>query len=279
MTRGVRRSISVPRKRQPPGGAAPTGRGQAQERAVPTRHPEPRSPDGLARPGRASHDPEAPLSVRARWMGRVASIAFVTFMCGIGLGCDDDQSAGSSGRGVGEVSAPAGPGVPGPGNNGRQSVAPADPLARPVPPVGRARRGSVPPSSATSGTGGNQAEVAQPGEIAPGITAETAPGTGAGNGAADLGGRLREAIGDPSPCLGNAASANQVVHLTVRAMVSTSGRVTRADVGGTGAPAAALECVRRRTLAAQLRGPVDGAPRPVDTTIELRARPARPPTP
>jgi hypothetical protein len=93
----------------------------------------------------------------------------------------------------------------------------------------------------------------------------------------DFPAELRAGLGDPVACFTPPEGLPERIRVTITAVVSLSGRVTRAEVAGSGLPEAVLDCLRRRALAAQLRFPVEGAPRTVHTELEAVFRPAEQP--
>ncbi len=162
----------------------------------------------------------------------------------------------------------------------------------------RGARGEFVPTAAQAPESARAASAAvagSPGASDPGPFARTAPPDGEGraghSGAVpsaapsteapaaerperDLPAELRAGLGDPVACFTPPEGLPERIHVTITAMVSLSGRVTRAEVAGAGLPEAVLDCLRRRALAAQLRFPVEGAPRAVHTELEAVFRPA-----
>lgn len=96
----------------------------------------------------------------------------------------------------------------------------------------------------------------------------------------DLGAELRAAIGTPSRCLDldTARSLGGALRVSVRAYVSTTGRVTRAEVSG-GAPEAVRACVAGIAESVSLAGPIEDAPRTVGTELVFDVRADAPPPP
>jgi hypothetical protein len=88
----------------------------------------------------------------------------------------------------------------------------------------------------------------------------------------DYGGELQAALGVPGDCIDRetARAAGSTLRIPVRVVVTESGRVTRAEVGGT-LPEAARLCVQRRAEAVSMRAPIEGAPRSISTDIVLQA--------
>ncbi|AKF07592.1 hypothetical protein [Sandaracinus amylolyticus] len=105
---------------------------------------------------------------------------------------------------------------------------------------------------------------------------ETTPGA---TPARDLGAELRSAIGTPTQCFDaqTARAMSGTVRIPVRAYVTTTGRITRSEVGGS-APERVRACIVDSVEALAMRGPVEGAPREVSTEIVLDVRADSAPT-
>jgi hypothetical protein len=91
----------------------------------------------------------------------------------------------------------------------------------------------------------------------------------------DLAAELRTLVGDPSSCFAKrtAGSGPSTLTLDVNATVTPSGMITRASVTGAGLDALESECLGALVMRARFRNPVDGAPRNVQASIELREQP------
>jgi hypothetical protein len=97
----------------------------------------------------------------------------------------------------------------------------------------------------------------------------------------DLGAELRAALGSPAGCIRSdtmlRAGGRLDVHVT--ATVGPSGRVTRATAHAESLSTDERACLERRAGAVVLRGPVEGAPRAVTTTLAVTYRETPPPPP
>jgi hypothetical protein len=91
----------------------------------------------------------------------------------------------------------------------------------------------------------------------------------------DLSDELRGMIGNPGACLTQhtAGTGPSTLRLDVTAMVMPSGLITRATVRGAGLGPQESTCLEASVIRGRLRGPVEGAPRNVQTTIELHEQP------
>lgn len=102
---------------------------------------------------------------------------------------------------------------------------------------------------------------------------ETDEGAPAQPAARNLPEELRAALGVPQECLPAdvASTLGTELRLPVRVWVTETGRVTRAEVGGS-APASVRDCVQRRAEAISMRGPIERAPRDVSTQLVIAIR-------
>jgi len=96
----------------------------------------------------------------------------------------------------------------------------------------------------------------------------------------DLASELLALMGHPARCvdLGAVARGGGRLSVTMTVHVVPSGRITRATAMAPGQPPEVLKCLEERVVAATFRGPVEGAPRVVTTTlpIEVVAQPTAP---
>jgi hypothetical protein len=90
--------------------------------------------------------------------------------------------------------------------------------------------------------------------------------------ARDYESELRTLAGDPISCVPR-ETARERVRLRVSVVVTESGVVSRVSAASSESQPAA-DCVARRLAAARFRAPVEGAPRTVETTFDLRFREA-----
>jgi hypothetical protein len=140
---------------------------------------------------------------------------------------------------------------------------------------------------------------AEPGGLAGGLAGGGAAGAGLGGGGAqtwvetypvagerprddrDLGAELRAALGSPEGCVRGETMTRLGGRLDVQvtATVGPSGRVSTASVGAPGLSAEERACLERRAGGVVLRGPVEGAPRRVSTTLAATYRATPPPPP
>ncbi|UJR79806.1 hypothetical protein [Sandaracinus amylolyticus] len=95
----------------------------------------------------------------------------------------------------------------------------------------------------------------------------------------DLGAELRSAIGTPTQCFDvqTARAMTGTVRIPVRAYVMATGRITRAEVGGS-APEAVRACIAGLLEARAMRGPIEAAPRTVSTELVLELQADAAPT-
>jgi hypothetical protein len=95
---------------------------------------------------------------------------------------------------------------------------------------------------------------------------ETTPGEAAER---DYASELLAALGTDTACFDEATlrAAGRQLRVPVMVVVSSSGRVTRAEVSGLLDPARG--CVRRRAEAAAFSTPIEGAPRTVRATLQI----------
>lgn len=90
--------------------------------------------------------------------------------------------------------------------------------------------------------------------------------------ARDLSAELRAALGDPNRCIpAGARDLPSSATFSVTAYVSVTGLVTRASASAPGFPPEVGRCLTNAAEHAHLRGPIEGAPRAVQTTLTIRA--------
>jgi hypothetical protein len=187
-------------------------------------------------------------------------LALVALGVGLGVGCggEPDPSAGAPQRGPRQAGAPVG-------------AAPASPAGpapvRPDRAAAELREATQTPRAWGAGTIEETEEIV---DEAPG-----APAT-----PRDLGSELRAALGTPTDCLDveTAANLGGSLRVTVRAWVSVTGRVTRAEASGS-APESVRSCIADRAEALSLTAPVEGAPRAVSAELVFGVQAERPPPP
>lgn len=166
------------------------------------------------------------------------------------VGCDSAAPSVvpvASERGAGSRTDVQGP------TEGSAPAAGAQPVLPRRPPPPRAHGGEDPAGPGVAPAGGPTAEPAGPAPAGP----------------PDYGNALRTAFGTPTDCI-SAQSRERLrgdLTVSVSARVTPSGRVTSANVSGSGLSPEDLACMTRRAEALQLAGPIEGAPRTVSTSI------------
>lgn len=187
---------------------------------------------------------------RGPWHRAALVLALLVLACG---GEDDAPSTMTRGPGPlrGGTLVPAAPAPPAP--------------TGPAPRV-RADQRVAAPSPASAGW------VVDPIEQTDTVT-ETTAGRPAGR---DYGRELRTALGAPRECFPDAllSASTGPLRVPVRVVVTSGGRVTRAEAGGS-LPEAVRECVRRHAEAVAIAAPVEGAPRTIsaEVVIEIQRQP------
>ncbi len=196
------------------------------------------------------------------------TIAVALLALALAAGCSEGERAPREGRGFARGAEAAAP-TPSAAPSGAAPSAP-DPFAPPRDPFAGGRAAYRPPTPASATSPGAYASASAEAPAAP----ASPEGPGALRSAAnrrDPEAELRARLGDPSSCLSAPASLDDRVSISVSAVVSASGRVTRAEVSGRGLPEADIACVRRRAEAVLL-APLGDAPATVRTTFELTRR-------
>lgn len=165
----------------------------------------------------------------------------------------------------------------------------ADESATPAPPPGIPNRVIAPsePPAVTGGPTANRwgavretgaarrASSANPVTRTGSPTPQDTPTQAAPPVARDFGEELRALASNPGSCLTQRAPGGwpSALHLAVSATVTPSGMITRAAVTGAGLTKQETKCWSALVTQARFRSPVEGAPRNVQTTVELRQRP------
>lgn len=87
----------------------------------------------------------------------------------------------------------------------------------------------------------------------------------------DLGAELGEAVGSIQACLDleTARRIDGTLRVPITAQVLPSGRISRASARGGSLSREQNQCIEGVVTHTSLRGPIDGAPREVSTTLEL----------
>ncbi len=88
----------------------------------------------------------------------------------------------------------------------------------------------------------------------------------------DLEGELKRLVGNPSACLKTRSQSEgpKTIYISVRATVMATGSISRAEVSSSSLDEEERKCIDRRVTASRFAGPVEEAPRTVQTTIEIR---------
>lgn len=88
----------------------------------------------------------------------------------------------------------------------------------------------------------------------------------------DLGAELKRLVGDPRSCFKTRSQHQgpKTIAISVRATVMATGAISRASVSSSSLDDEERKCIDRRVSAARFAGPVQGAPRSVQTTVEVR---------
>jgi len=97
----------------------------------------------------------------------------------------------------------------------------------------------------------------------------------------DLGKELVAAVGSPATCMEprQSGSAPPEVSVSLEAVVTENGIVTRSDARSSQLNANELACIKARLSSTRLRAPIDAAPRTVAATVTLKLSAAPAPTP
>ena len=190
---------------------------------------------------------------RSAWAGRGRSAwrhAVLALLVALATGCGgEDEAPSTVTRG------------PGPLRGGALApAAPAPPAPTGPAPRTRADQRVAPPSPASAGWLVDPIEQTE-------TTTETTAGRPAER---DYARELRTALGAPRECFPDAllAASTGTLRVPVRVVVTSGGRVTRAEAGGS-LPDEVRECVRRHAEAVALAAPVEGAPRTISAEVVI----------
>jgi len=147
-----------------------------------------------------------------------------------------------------------------------------------LPPNAQPPKGQPPPPPRSSLPSPFLARAPDPGALrrpdagGAAASAEATPAADAGaKPERDLAAELAGLVGAPAQCvdLATVARGGGRLTITLSATVVPSGRITRASASAPGQPTQAVRCLEQRLAAASFRGPVEGAPRSVTTTVPI----------
>lgn len=178
----------------------------------------------------------------------------VLLVLGLLAGCEDERP-NPPGRGVGrassstEASAAGQPATPPEAPGEGRGTPTASPRAEDPSPAPAERAGAL-PTAEGSEAGRDASPPSEPER--------------------NLGRELHAAVGDPTPCLPSDQEAlPSRLTIAVRATLSLTGVVTRAEVRAPELSETARRCIRERVQEVRLPGPIPDAPRTAHTTLTL----------